>query len=122
MLVLSRRPEEKILLPTVPAVIKVISAQAGVVRLGIEAPSHVPILREELASQQPARPSDADTRLAVRNRLHNLGLAVALLRLKAGDEVRETLDGMEAELAALCRTLAPAAEPAGPARAAQPTA
>src|SRR5215218_3498279 len=40
--------DEKILLPTVPAIIKVISAQAGLVRLGIEAPAHVPILREEL--------------------------------------------------------------------------
>ena len=48
MLVLSRRPDEKILLPTVPAVIKVISSQAGLVRLGIEAPAHVPIVRAEL--------------------------------------------------------------------------
>src|SRR5262245_42419647 len=56
MLVLSRRPDEKILLPSVPALIKVISSQAGLVRLGIEAPSHVPILREELVSSRPGLP------------------------------------------------------------------
>jgi carbon storage regulator len=112
MLVLSRRPDEKILLPSVPAVIKVVSAAAGVVRLGIEAPSHVPILREELAHNKgqaaaPARgavsppPGLCQT---VRNRLHNLGLGLALLRIQldeCSDEVREVLDGMEQQMEAL---------------------
>ena len=60
MLVLSRRPDEKILLPSVPVVIKVISSQAGLTRLGIQAPSHVPILREELCSDGWAGPADPE--------------------------------------------------------------
>ena len=42
MLVLSRRLNERILLPTVPAAVQVVSIKPGVVRLGIEAPAQVP--------------------------------------------------------------------------------
>jgi carbon storage regulator CsrA len=115
MLVLSRRPDEKILLPSVPAVIKVISSQAGLVRLGIEAPSHIPILREELCRNDRARalpgippgPDEAPapgSRHAVRNHLNNLILGLTLLRMHLADcdpEVRKTLDGIEEELQAL---------------------
>jgi carbon storage regulator CsrA len=131
MLVLSRRPEEKILLPSVPAVIKVISSQAGLVRLGIEAPSHVPILREELirgekaADPGPASETPADVapgpRHTARNRLHNLILGLTLLRMQlAGGDlaVRKTLQGIEEEAQALRRLLMPAAAgPPEPARA-----
>jgi carbon storage regulator CsrA len=128
MLVLSRRPDEKILLPTVPAILKVISAQAGLVRLGIEAPEHVPILREELcrgprgivlpeaphAAQGPAE-GPLSLRHAVRNHLNNLILGLTLLRMHLVDcdpTVRKTLDGIEEELQALRRHVAtPAAEP-----------
>lgn len=117
MLVLSRRLDEKILLPTVPAIIKVISAQTGLVRLGIEAPSHVPILREELTrnDKNPGLPNvtdevppgDAmDLRPVVRNRLNNLILGLTLLRMQLVDcdpVVRKTLDGLEEELQALRR-------------------
>jgi len=51
MLVLSRRLNERILLPTVPAAVQVVSIKPGVVRLGIEAPAQVPVLREELRPQ-----------------------------------------------------------------------
>src|SRR5262245_56111590 len=115
MLVLSRRLDEKILLPTVPAIIKVITAQAGLVRLGIEAPSHVPILREELTRNDkhpglpPAEPADGEApnlRHAVRNRLNNLILGLTLLRMQLADcdpAVRKTLDGLEEELQAMRR-------------------
>ena len=62
MLVLSRRPDEKILLPTVPVLVKVISANAGLVRLGFDAPADVPILREELThgdARPPEEPAEA---------------------------------------------------------------
>jgi carbon storage regulator CsrA len=114
MLVLSRRPAEKILLPTVPAVIKVISCQAGLARLGIEAPSHVSILREELCQEgagikpvAAAAPALGDVSNAchfVRDRLNNLILGLTLLRMHLVDcdpAVRKTLDGMEEELQAL---------------------
>jgi carbon storage regulator CsrA len=114
MLVLSRRPDEKILLPTVPAIIKVISSQAGLVRLGIEAPSHIPILREELtrderkpglpAIREPLESASPNLRHFVRNRLNNLILGLTLLRMHLVDSdpvVRKTLDGIEEELQSL---------------------
>jgi len=121
MLVLSRRPEEKVLLPTVPAIIKVISAQTGLVRLGIEAPSQVPILREELTHKEhagrrspPASQSvvasaehradqTPSLRHLVRNRLNNLTLGLTLLRMQLAqsEPVGRTLDGLEVEVRAL---------------------
>jgi carbon storage regulator CsrA len=125
MLVLSRRPDEKIVLPTVPAVLKVISSQSGLVRIGIKAPPYVPILREELCRGQKA-PSlcDAvprsdllspppDVRCVVRNCLNNLVLGLTLLRMhlvECHPAVRPTLEGMEKELQALHHLLAAPAE------------
>jgi carbon storage regulator CsrA len=138
MLVLSRRPEEKIVLPTVPAVIKVVSAQAGVVRLGIDAPEDVPILREELCSPERAallrarsRPTAApavELGHSVRNRVNNLLLGLALLRLRFAEVadvvVHKTLEGLEEEAEALRRLVDGLAKPciAGPAPLAGPAA
>jgi carbon storage regulator CsrA len=108
MLVLSRRTDEKILLPTVPAVLKLISCQAGLARIGIEAPAHVPIVREELYAPEAAPPAD-DPGGAIDDRLNNLALAVAFLRKLAAARdplVRRALDGIDAELLALSRELA----------------
>src|SRR5947209_1144647 len=108
MLVLSRRPDEKIVLPTVPAIIKVVNAQSGLVRLGIEAPDHVPILREELCRGERARPAveaatvtpvddSLEPRYVLRNRLNNVILGLALLRMRlrnCDEEVARNLDGL----------------------------
>ena len=48
MLVLSRRLNEKVVLPGLNVTVQVVSAKAGVVRLGIEAPPEVQVLRAEL--------------------------------------------------------------------------
>ena len=62
MLVLSRRLNEKILLPSIHTSVEVLDIKGDRVRLGIEAPASVTILREELAARQaaeggsPARP------------------------------------------------------------------
>ena len=48
MLVLTRRIDERIVLPTVGAAIRVVAAKPGHVRLGIEAPDNVPVFREEV--------------------------------------------------------------------------
>jgi carbon storage regulator CsrA len=127
MLVLSRRPDEKVLLPTVPAIIKVISSAAGLARLGIEAPSHVPILREELyrsgpgvepvAAAGPAAGHVPNLCHFVRDRLNNLILGLTLLRMslvECDPSVRRTLDGMEEELQALRLAVAASAEQDGP--------
>lgn len=48
MLVLSRRVNETIVLPSLNVTIRVVAIRPGVIRLGIEAPPEVPIWREEL--------------------------------------------------------------------------
>jgi carbon storage regulator CsrA len=48
MLVLSRRLNEKLLFPGLHTSIQVISIKAGLVRLGIDAPDNVHVLREEV--------------------------------------------------------------------------
>jgi carbon storage regulator CsrA len=80
MLVLSRRPNEKILFPTLNASVQVVTIKPGVVRLGISAPADVPVVREEVhqrmaqwrSADGPApHPSPAKDPMAgiVRNRL-----------------------------------------------------
>jgi len=51
MLVLSRRLNEKILFPDFQAAVEVVALQATKVRLGIQAPAHVKVLREELQAR-----------------------------------------------------------------------
>ncbi len=48
MLVLSRRVHEKIVIPGLDITIQVVAVRPGVVRLGIEAPPDVSIVRAEL--------------------------------------------------------------------------
>jgi carbon storage regulator CsrA len=48
MLVLSRRPHEKIILPSINTTVQVVEVKSGVVRLGIEAPPEVGVYREEV--------------------------------------------------------------------------
>jgi carbon storage regulator len=92
MLVLARQLNERIVMPTVQATIEVVAIRPSGVRLGIDAPAEVPILREEVLRRggfpSPTLapiPQDAETRLAqvrhaLRNRLHTLALGLALLR------------------------------------------
>ena len=56
MLVLSRRIEEKIVLPGLGVTLQVLSIKGNTVRLGIDAPLDVKVLREELLSQTEAAP------------------------------------------------------------------
>lgn len=53
MLVLSRRPGERILIGD-DIVITVVRFQGGTVRLGIEAPIEFPVVRDELADETNA--------------------------------------------------------------------
>ena len=59
MLVLSRKVNEKIVIDG-GIVVTVVKIEGGQVRLGVEAPSHVKIFREEIiAKQHEDRRSDA---------------------------------------------------------------
>jgi carbon storage regulator CsrA len=88
MLVLSRRPNQKILFPELGVSVEVCSVAKNAVRLGIEAPPAISIVRDELldnwqpAPAAPARPS----RHKVLNRLHTAGLGMHLAQkqLQAG--------------------------------------
>src|SRR5437763_1285193 len=84
MLVLSRRLNEKLLIPCIRTAVQVLSIQGGQVRLGVEAPSEVAVFREEIyqgdpegeapAGRAPAVP--ARLRAALRNRLAGLALGL----------------------------------------------
>ena len=51
MLVLSRRAHEKILIPAIRASIQVLQIRSNAVRLGIEAPPEIAIVRDEIAGK-----------------------------------------------------------------------
>ncbi len=112
MLVLSRRPNERILFPTLGIAVEITSVAKNVVRLGIEAPPSVAILRDELASDADNRPArnskPANHRL--RNRLHTAALAIHLAQkqLQAGQEqaAGQTLNEALREYAELDQELA----------------
>ena len=48
MLILARRPDEKIVFPSIGVTLHVIRIQGNAVRIGIDAPRSLEILREEL--------------------------------------------------------------------------
>jgi carbon storage regulator CsrA len=64
MLVLSRRLSEKLLFPGLNVAVQILSIKGNVVRLGIDAPRDVAVLREELLGKPmtaaPHRLLDAD--------------------------------------------------------------
>jgi carbon storage regulator CsrA len=125
MLVLSRRVNEKIVFPGIDVTVQVVAVKPGVVRLGIEAPPHVAVLREEVLARdgngaalpKPSAPTaDQELRHQLRNRLNAATIGLALMRrqlqMSQGQNVVATLDKVEQELDHLRRL----AEAAGPAR------
>lgn len=93
MLVLSRRPGEKILFPSLGVSVEVLRSRGTVIRLGIEAPTQVPIIRGEIASetdvehhreqaQQRDQTLDRVQRHELRNQLNALTLKLELLRMQ----------------------------------------
>jgi carbon storage regulator CsrA len=56
MLVLSRRSGEKILFPSLGITLQVVAIKGHVVRIGIEAPSQVKVVREELLTPRASPP------------------------------------------------------------------
>src|SRR2546426_5763457 len=99
MLVLSRRLNEKIVLPAIQTNIQVLSVKSGAVRLGIDAPPEITVLREELQgrfadriAEQATPRADAATAKSdelvhqIRDRLKesSMGLGLVHLLLEAG--------------------------------------
>jgi two-component system, OmpR family, response regulator len=99
MLVLSRRLHEKVLFPGFKTAVEVLAVKPGVVRLGIDAPPEVKILRQELHDRAPeggavemqVQGITFESKLRelnhlLRNRLNcaSLGFAVMKQQLRAG--------------------------------------
>jgi carbon storage regulator CsrA len=103
MLVLSRRRGQRILFPQADIAVQVISGKGSTVRLGIEAPPGVTVIREELADAPPMEARQ--TRHDMLGRLNTLTVAlhVAEKQLDAGlaDDARRTLIEAEALLESL---------------------
>jgi carbon storage regulator CsrA len=115
MLVLTRRPNEKILFPSIKTTVQVVSVKSGAVRLGIEAPREVTVLREEVAARaerQEPGPSllpddDAGLTLCQLNHLLRNWLDVAAIGLALHHRQHQTgltdatLDPFDEEIGAL---------------------
>jgi len=112
MLVLSRRRNEKLIFPSIQTTIQIVAIKPGVVRLGIDAPSHIQVFREEIMDPTAVQPLSivATVKLrelnhVVRNRLNagTVGLALLRRQLKAGltTEGEATLEKIAAEFQTL---------------------
>ena len=90
MLVLSRRPGQKVVFPSLGLAIEVLRSRGSVTRLGIEAPDDVPVLRDEVLTKQSTKddrlnipassPMDRQRRHEWRNKLNHLMLKLQLLQ------------------------------------------
>jgi carbon storage regulator CsrA len=133
MLVLSSRVREKIVFPAFRTAIQVVAVQAGVVRLGIEAPEEVRVLREALPDREAewgpppeafAEPTPlrlnqlVDRRLEVARR----GLRELRQRLRAGHaaDAETILEKLDEDLHLLRRRVSREAEQAPPCPAEAP--
>jgi carbon storage regulator len=55
MLVLNRKRGQRIVIPSCSVTITVVTVEGGKVRIGIDAPAEVAVLRQELAKRKPIR-------------------------------------------------------------------
>jgi carbon storage regulator CsrA len=122
MLVLSRRVCQKVLFPEIGTSVQVVAVKPGAVRLGIDAPKDLKVLREEVAPEMAKvkhyQPSlFRQLQDVVRNGLNSLGHNIALLRqqLAAGllHKGQSTLDVIEEDIETLKEQVVQA--PAAPA-------
>jgi carbon storage regulator CsrA len=133
VLVLSRRPHEKVVFPTLSTTVEVVAVKGGLVRLGISAPPEVPVHRAEVqqrraewdVSEPPPAAGDELNRLrrlrqVTRRRLEvaRLGLGALQKQLAEGraEDAALTLRNLDEDLELLQRRLAGKAEGAPPPR------
>jgi len=103
MLVLSRRPSEKILFPSLGISVEIIQTKGNTVRVGIEAPREIRVLRAELEQHDDIEPAPRTTvsnqmdaaslndhqRTDIGKRIDEISLAIAL----AQNQQRQGLEG-----------------------------
>lgn len=119
MLVLSRRIQEKLYFPGIRLIVHILSVRRGAVRLGIEAPPELTVLREEIqgspvAEQLPSIETGGGGRDVTVRDVHVLRVAsdrleLARLQLEAGQtqDVKDLLDTVQEHLEWLRRRLWP---------------
>ncbi len=120
MLVLSRQLNQKILFPSLNVAVTVLGIKSGVVRLGIEAPPEVTVLRGELqqraaewAAPEPQAPPPPvaqpvpEASRPLHDRLQDTGLGLGMVRLllDAGhtEEAKAALAGVQEQFCLLRR-------------------
>ncbi len=102
MLVLSRKENEKVLFPNLGIAMQILRVGGGKVRLGVEAPNNVSVVRHEIASDEQLaefserlKNSVKNATHEVRNRLHATLLGLALVHKQLSynlvDDAEETL-------------------------------
>jgi carbon storage regulator CsrA len=113
MLVLSRRLNQRIVLPAFHTAIQVVAVKGGLVRLGIDAPPDVAVYREELLPKDTPLPPPSPARQAqtLRARLEALAADVLALRRQLQGDLRRLMETTLAHLEAELRTLPPPDEP-----------
>ena len=112
MLVLSRGPADKIIFPNLDITVEILRIAGNRVRVGIDAPKDVRVLRHELVDEQSGMGASTRTSHlshAFRNRLNTANLALHLLQrqLDAGlaEEAETTLQKALRELDTLNETI-----------------
>lgn len=94
MLVLSRRADQQIVFPNLDIKLQVLQVKGKVVKLGIEAPANVPIIRPEACDEQEIEAfrenfqGDVD-RHQLRNRLNAINLGLRLFQKQSELELHE---------------------------------
>ena len=128
MLVLSRKEHDKLILPTLNVSVEVVRIQGNTVRLGIEAPTDVPIVRHEIADlrsiefapdESASKQQVASLTKAIRQRTDSCANALNLLHehLEGNIAAQSLIVDVYKELQALEQDAKSALdEPAEPAR------
>lgn len=126
MLVISRRAEQKVLFPELGVTVQVLRIQGNIVKIGIDAPRDLTIVREEIAADvlgtlspsEFAAESARQRRHAIRNRLNIATLSLHVLgkKLESGGlaDAETMVQKALAELDALNRELEGARHHVGP--------
>jgi len=127
MLVLSRKENEKILFPHLGIALQILRVGGGKVRLGVEAPSDVSVVRYEIASEEQMndfaerlKHTARDQNHAIRNRLQTLLLGLCVvqkqLALNKIEDADQTLEHLLAQMEGLDRELGKGQREAAPCR------
>jgi carbon storage regulator CsrA len=116
MLILARRRNEKIVFPHLGVTVEILNIAGNSVRIGVQAPPDIKVLRQEVIDrggecpEPPVTAGGQRLTLAMRSRLHTVGLALQLAQqeLTGGqsDQAERSLDEAVQALARLDRELA----------------